>query len=352
MEFPIGANHSPEDYRTVVADKAGGLPAEKGKVNLAHDFTNDLCNQRQLGICTACAVRMACEQHFNDSTRLSEYWLYLIGKTLVESNLSEGSSAFTMLKAANKFGVPTKDIELNYPIKQDGSYQAFVDDFNTTYGGKVPQAVLDNASSHKIPGYYSVPVTPVAIAKEIEAGKLPVIRLVVGENTYTAADGRVSWSADDLLPLRAPKVIEGGHLMCLNEYEGLAGNQKDSGPNSWSKAWADNGYFNFTFGTQEKYFTEAWAIGAVEVKKKLPLFTKDLWVGVKGKEVKNLQVFLNSQGFDVAFTGAGSKGNETDTFGRLTQTALKKFQVKNGISPAVGYFGNITRTIINSILIK
>jgi len=39
-----------------------------------------------------------------------------------------------------------------------------------------------------------------------------------------------------------------------------------------------------------------------------------LSVGSKGTNVKNLQIFLNSQGIVVAKTGAGSPGNETDSF--------------------------------------
>lgn len=352
MEFSLGAKHSPEDYRTIIADKAGTLPQEKGKVLLNYDFTNDLCNQRQLGICTACGVRMACEQHFNDTIRLSEYWLYLIGKVLIDGELLEGSHAFGMLKAANKYGVPTKDMEVKYPLKQDGSYKAFIDDFNSVYGGKIPQEVLDNASKHKIPGYYQVTVNPVSIAREIESGKVLVMRLTVGENTYTAPDGRISWLKEDLLPLRRPTKIEGGHIMVINEYEGLAGNQLIKGPNSWSKAWADNGYYSLVFQTQKGMLTETWAIGAVTVKDKLPLFTKDLWIGVTDKEVLNLQKFLNSHDCPVSYTGPGSKGNETTYFGRLTQQALKLYQSKNGIYPNVGYFGNITRTKINSILLK
>jgi peptidoglycan hydrolase-like protein with peptidoglycan-binding domain len=66
-----------------------------------------------------------------------------------------------------------------------------------------------------------------------------------------------------------------------------------------------------------------------------------------GSDVKQLQIFLNSQGFTVAKKGAGSLGYETTYFGLLTQKALAKFQKANGITPAVGYFGPITRSFIN-----
>ncbi|MBU1164401.1 peptidoglycan DD-metalloendopeptidase family protein [Patescibacteria group bacterium] len=78
------------------------------------------------------------------------------------------------------------------------------------------------------------------------------------------------------------------------------------------------------------------------------VFSKDLSLGSKGQEVYELQKYLNHNGFIVATTGAGSMGNETTYFGPATQAALIKFQKAKNISPAVGYFGPITRSFINS----
>ena len=66
-----------------------------------------------------------------------------------------------------------------------------------------------------------------------------------------------------------------------------------------------------------------------------------------GPDVKALQQFLNSHGFPVAFTGPGSAGQETTTFGSATKAALIKFQKANGL-PATGWFGPMTRRIINA----
>src|SRR3989344_2314470 len=78
-------------------------------------------------------------------------------------------------------------------------------------------------------------------------------------------------------------------------------------------------------------------------------FTMNLTLGSTGTEVMPLQKFLNSKGFTVATSGAGSVGNETSYFGGLTAAATAKFQAANGISPAVGYFGPITRGKVNSM---
>jgi len=44
-------------------------------------------------------------------------------------------------------------------------------------------------------------------------------------------------------------------------------------------------------------------------------FNRNLTVGSVGSDVKCLQVLLNTNGFKVATTGAGSPGAETSTFG-------------------------------------
>lgn len=76
-------------------------------------------------------------------------------------------------------------------------------------------------------------------------------------------------------------------------------------------------------------------------------FMRDLELGSEGDDVKALQVYLNANGFYVAASGAGSVGQETTYFGPATQEALARFQRAKGISPAVGFFGVITRTFIN-----
>jgi len=78
-------------------------------------------------------------------------------------------------------------------------------------------------------------------------------------------------------------------------------------------------------------------------------FTRNLTIGSRGEDVKALQEYLNAQGFTVAASGAGSPGNETEYFGSLTQAALADFQAANSVSPAVGYFGPITRAKIDSL---
>ncbi|MDO8492633.1 MAG: peptidoglycan-binding domain-containing protein [bacterium] len=76
-------------------------------------------------------------------------------------------------------------------------------------------------------------------------------------------------------------------------------------------------------------------------------FTRDLTIGSTGEDVRNLQWFLNANGFQVASSGAGSSGSETTYFGNLTRVALGKFQASKGIAPTAGYFGPKTRAVVN-----
>lgn len=77
-------------------------------------------------------------------------------------------------------------------------------------------------------------------------------------------------------------------------------------------------------------------------------FVRDLKITMYGQDVIELQKFLNTHGYVLAVTGPGSVGNETNYFGALTQNALIKFQRANGITPAIGYFGPITRAFVSS----
>ncbi|MBI2640586.1 MAG: hypothetical protein HYW91_01710 [Candidatus Sungbacteria bacterium] len=72
-------------------------------------------------------------------------------------------------------------------------------------------------------------------------------------------------------------------------------------------------------------------------------FTRNLFQGVSGADVKCLQQYLNSTAYKVASSGVGSPGNETTSYGPLTLSAVAKWQAGNGVSPAVGYFGAISR---------
>ena len=87
---------------------------------------------------------------------------------------------------------------------------------------------------------------------------------------------------------------------------------------------------------------------SVETSIKLKSFSRDLSIGMTGEDVRMLQVFLNSNGYLVSLAGVGSQGHETNYFGENTKKALIRFQTASSITPALGYFGKVTRDFVNS----
>jgi peptidoglycan hydrolase-like protein with peptidoglycan-binding domain len=77
-------------------------------------------------------------------------------------------------------------------------------------------------------------------------------------------------------------------------------------------------------------------------------FTRNLTIGSSGADVKNLQVFLNDNGYTVASSGTGSPGHEATYFGAKTQAALAKWQKANNL-PATGFFGALTREVMKKL---
>ncbi|MEI7497838.1 MAG: FISUMP domain-containing protein [Candidatus Falkowbacteria bacterium] len=79
------------------------------------------------------------------------------------------------------------------------------------------------------------------------------------------------------------------------------------------------------------------------------VFSHNLSQGSRDTEVKALQQYLNTHGYPVARTGAGSQGKETMVFGPATKQALIHFQKDNHITPANGYFGPATRKVMATV---
>jgi peptidoglycan hydrolase-like protein with peptidoglycan-binding domain len=76
-----------------------------------------------------------------------------------------------------------------------------------------------------------------------------------------------------------------------------------------------------------------------------------------GPQVRNLQRFLNANGFMIATKGPGSLGNETDYYGQKTANAVKAFQktysksIKpSSVTKATGVFTNDTLAFINKAI--
>lgn len=169
---------------------------------------------------------------------------------------------------------------------------------------------------------------------------------------------------DDGKEIRAyafPKDIVRGSTVKAGQVIAFAG---DSGNAEWTghhlhfEIWtpSDGSRYNYDSGRQSinSYPSLMASLGyAVENNEtnnnqSTYQFSRDLELGDEGEDVKQLQIYLNQNGFTVANSGVGSAGNETTYFGPATQSALIAFQKARGIYPAAGYFGPLTRAAINT----
>ena len=70
-------------------------------------------------------------------------------------------------------------------------------------------------------------------------------------------------------------------------------------------------------------------------------------MGMTHPDVKELQKFLNGNGYPVSLSGVGSLGNETTYFGLKTKSAVMLFQTAKGLTPD-GSVGPMTRSYLNN----
>ncbi len=84
--------------------------------------------------------------------------------------------------------------------------------------------------------------------------------------------------------------------------------------------------------------------------------SRNLSLGDRGAEVRELQIFLNRSGLLVATAGPGAPGKETEFFGPLTKQAVIRYQERYrdqvltpiGLTYGTGYVGPLTRARLKS----
>jgi hypothetical protein len=84
------------------------------------------------------------------------------------------------------------------------------------------------------------------------------------------------------------------------------------------------------------------------------VFTRSLRFGMRGEDVRQLQIYLNTNGYTVSTTGPGSPGKETTYFGLATVRALIRFQEAHaqliltplGLTKGTGFFGAATMKVM------
>lgn len=336
QHFGLGAFESPKDYRTIESDAVMSVPLTTG----GYDYLpEEIEHQHKVGICCSISlVQMAQKYH---KKKYSPDFFYLIMKKFVDQNWIEGSSLLTALKAANKYGfLPAEDFVYVGEKDRFLSYGEYIKKLQAIPDEEINR--LLTLCENKLPGYTSVNVSvPEKIAAAIQNSDVGILtRYNVGNEWWTP-----SWSKNDINPLRPPKQIVSGHAIVGSLYRF---NEKKliRLSNTWGTEWCDLGEAD-TY--HEDYpMQEAWiphfskapeiVINRPSLPKHQPL-TRNLYVGSIGDDVMRLQMVFKKEGL--------ANYEPTGYFGYKTLASAIAYQKKYGITPALGYVYEKTRSHIN-----
>lgn len=330
--FGLGAVKSKKDSRTIQhEDLALAVPTStKGGVSYSQ---SEILNQNKVGTCTSTALVQLVNKY--TGKQFSDDFQYLIQKKFLDKNWTEGSSIFSALKTANKYGfLPIEHWTHTTQEDKKLPYNEYIAKLKAVPDEEITR--LLKLCTDKIPGYVQVKTDPQSLAKAIDASKAGIlVRYEVGDTWWIP-----SWLPRDINPLRVPKWVISGHAIVMASYDFTKG-LYSTVANTWSHLWCRDGSADVSLETYKP--TEAWSI----VDK--VLFARELYLGMEHEDVQRLQKFLNDNGYTVSSTGAGSPGNETNYFGVLTMRALIRFQKDNSIPPT-GYFGKISIKKVNTMV--
>lgn len=217
--------------------------------------------QGQSPACVAHAVTYAVMYFHWKATgtvvRLSPRFLYALCKTVDGLPLDAGTYLETALNIAKNTGICEDTFFPNDPANN----QLEVVDI-TTYANAslISQDAKNNATLYKIPSYaFLTSHDRTAMNNAIYQNSLLIVGQDISSEWWETEGGEVSWSADDLMPIRPADAAHpntGGH--CTVEY---AFGEYPHGINSWSNSWGYNGLYWYSAGQQPNIY-ECAVIGA------------------------------------------------------------------------------------------
>ena len=326
--FGTGADHSAQDPRTFTHPVDAALPIINAGISY---LPEDIEHQHIVGICTAISIvqnaQKALGKHFSPD------FAYMLQKKYIDLNWDEGSSIFSALKVAKNYGFLAREL---FPITEEDRklpYAEYVAKLQAIPDAEVQRLI--GLCTDKISAYAAVPIDRDSIVNAIQTSDAGILfRFDVGNEWWTRTDGVISWNTADINPLRPPANPVSGHAIIGS----LIGNMDIELANTWGITWNKEGRGDTFFDVYKP--TEAWIPYYTHVPPaiavKLLAFPNDLYFGMMNDNVKKLQTYLGV--------------SPTGFFGPLTLLAVRKFQIANGITPAFGYVGPISRKVLNNLV--
>lgn len=371
----FGAVPSPYDYRDVpvsaIANVGEAFPKKffidtKG-LPVWHQMKNGSCVGHAFG-----KYKQKLDQIETDKViQLSPRFLYALAKCR-DGYTGEGTYPRLVASILKDHGCATEE---TVPNKSELAHEVYVynrNERNIPGWNADPKKAWPDAAPYKIGGY------AFANPKNINELKATIINfngaallMRVGKEWYTNSKGKSSWAEKDVVPLRAPKEIVGGHEVWLYGYEDVTEGGKARTKfyifNSWSDDWGANGMAYFYHDEYAPWLDEAITMvdlpnNIKDQLKQLPdaktfryNFRRDLAVGSRGDDVVALQSALMIAGtFDRDLYSELLQNDELGYYGETTAKALYDYQMKYLVAPLAEIealqgtkFGPKTRTHIN-----
>ncbi len=315
-----GALKSKRDKRTIRHKVAfAGVPLVKGGYEY---LPENIEHQHTVGICTAISLIQNREKA--NGKKYSPDFQYLLQKKFIDKNWTEGSSVFSALQVAKKYGFLPLEL-WTHTTEQDRylPYSEYIAKLQAISIEEVQRLI--SLCTDKIAGYRQEDETdPQLIAKAIiESDSGVLCRYGCQDYWWTP-----SWLPQDIDPLRW-KPETSGHAVGLHAFD-FTETLKFKMNNTWGTLWDWSGCANIIHSLYPP--TEVWMI-----LKNNPMFqfTKTLKFGMRDNDVKELQKRLNMLSIF-----------QTGYFGILTLRAVKNYQKNHQLVPD-GVVGPLTRAELN-----
>lgn len=250
----FGAIPSKKDRRTINHAGMKTLAAPYAPQGGYTYQPNEIEDQDKVGICTAISLTQNAKKAIGRP--FSADFQYLLQKKYIDGSWDEGSSIFSALKVGKKYGFLPAEL-WTYTTQADRNlpYNQYIQKLQAVPDAEI-QNLITQCSDYKLSGYAQVNIDPSSIAQAINSSKSGILMMFqVGDEWWTAPDGRVSWASADIDPLRPPQVIVSGHAITNAAYNYISQTILKLA-NTWSAEWDIQGSATLLFDTYKP--REAW----------------------------------------------------------------------------------------------